>query len=83
MKDAIGLIHDEASAIGADDVISIKTHVHELGGLLEFMAIGTAVQRFDGLKTVSNTLPPQVIIRDKETWINHQQGLFQAAKKDK
>jgi len=25
-------------------VIGIKTHVHELGGLLEFMAIGTAVK---------------------------------------
>jgi uncharacterized protein YbjQ (UPF0145 family) len=74
---AIGLIRDEASAIGADDVIGIKTHVHELGGLLEFMAIGTAVKQFNQLKTVSSTLPPQAIIRDKETWISSQQGLFQ------
>jgi hypothetical protein len=55
---AIGLIRDEAAAIGADDVIGIKTHVYELGGLLEFMAIGTAVKRFASLKTVSPTLPP-------------------------
>ena len=80
---AIGLIRDEAAAIGADDVIGIKTHVHELGGLLEFMAIGTAVKRFASLKTVSPTLPPQAIIRDKDTWISHEQGLFPTVKSGK
>jgi len=80
---AIGLIRDEAAAIGADDVIGIKTHVHELGGLLEFMAIGTAVKRFTSLKTASPTLPPQAIIRDKDTWISHEQGLFQTIKSGK
>ncbi|HEV3304730.1 MAG TPA: heavy metal-binding domain-containing protein [Planctomycetaceae bacterium] len=80
---AIGLIRDEAAAIGADDVIGIKTHVHELGGLLEFMAIGTAVKRFATLKTVSPTLPPQAIITDKDTWISHEQGLFQTVKSGK
>ncbi len=77
---AIGLIRDEAASIGADDVIGIKTHVNELGGLLEFMAIGTAVKRFASLKTVSPTLPPQAIIRDKDTWISHDQGLLQSLK---
>ena len=71
---AIGLIRDKAASIGADDVIGIKTHVNELGGLLEFMAIGTAVKRFASLKTVSPTLPPQAIIRDKDTWISHEPG---------
>ena len=66
---AIGLIRDEASAIGADDVVGIKTHVHEHGSLLEFMAIGTAVKRVPGLTTLSSTLPPQAIMKDKETWI--------------
>jgi uncharacterized protein YbjQ (UPF0145 family) len=80
---AIGLIRNEADSIGADDVIGIKTHVHELGGLLEFMAIGTAVKRFASLKTVSPTLPPQAIIRDKDTWISHQQGLFPTLKPGK
>ena len=28
---------------GTDDVVGIKTHIHEMGNLLEFMAIGTAV----------------------------------------
>jgi uncharacterized protein YbjQ (UPF0145 family) len=80
---AIGLIRDEASAIGADDVIGIKTHVNELGGLLEFMAIGTAVKRFDTLKTLSPVLPPQAIIRDKDTWISHDQGLLRSVKSGK
>lgn len=80
---AIGLIRDEASAIGADDVVGIKTHVHELGGLIEFMAIGTAVKRFAVLKTVSPALPPQAIIRDKDTWISHEQGLFGTVKSGK
>jgi uncharacterized protein YbjQ (UPF0145 family) len=66
---AIGLIRDEAGTIGADDVVGIKTHVHEHGSLLEFMAIGTAVKRVPGLRTVSADLPPQAIIKDKETWI--------------
>jgi uncharacterized protein YbjQ (UPF0145 family) len=80
---AIGLIRDEAASIGADDVIGIKTHVHEMGGLLEFMAIGTAVKRFSSLQTISPTLPPQAIIRDKDTWISNEQGLFQTVKSGK
>ena len=65
---AIGLIRDEAAAIGADDVVGIKTHINEHGPLLEFMAIGTAVRRAPGVTTVTPTLPPQAIIRDKDTW---------------
>jgi uncharacterized protein YbjQ (UPF0145 family) len=67
---AIGLIRAEAEAIKADDVVGIKTHIHEHGGLIEFMAIGTAVKRFPNLTTATPTLPPQAIIRDKDTWIS-------------
>jgi uncharacterized protein YbjQ (UPF0145 family) len=67
---AIGLIRDEAKSIGADDVVGIRTHIHDLGSLIEFMAIGTAVKRVPGLSTVSPTLPPQAIIKDKDTWIS-------------
>jgi uncharacterized protein YbjQ (UPF0145 family) len=67
---AIGLIRDEARAIGADDVVGITTHIHELGGLIEFMAIGTAVKRRDGAAPASAALPVQAIIRDKDTWIS-------------
>jgi uncharacterized protein YbjQ (UPF0145 family) len=67
---AIGLIRDEAAAIGADDVVGIKTHIHEHGPLLEFMAIGTAVKRFSGVTTKNPTLPSQAIIKDKDTWVS-------------
>ena len=67
---AIGLIKAEAEAIGADDVVGIKTHVHEHGSLLEFMAIGTAVKRLEGITTVGPALPPQAVMKDKDTWIN-------------
>jgi uncharacterized protein YbjQ (UPF0145 family) len=74
---AIGLIREEAAALGADDVVGIKTHVHDLGNLLEFMAIGTAVRKIPGIKTQSPTLPPQAIIVDKETWISNDAISFQ------
>jgi uncharacterized protein YbjQ (UPF0145 family) len=67
---AIGLVKQEAESIGADNVVGIKTHVHELGNLIEFMAIGTAVKRVAGVGTVTPALPPQAIIRDKDTWIS-------------
>ena len=73
---AIGLIKQEAEAIGADDVVGIKTHIHELGNLIEFMAIGTAVKRVPGIATVTPTLPPQAIIQDKDTWISSDDNLF-------
>jgi uncharacterized protein YbjQ (UPF0145 family) len=69
---ALGLIAEEATAIGADDVVGIKTHIHELGGLLEFMAIGTAVKRMPDIATASEQLPPQAIIQDKDTWTSDQ-----------
>jgi uncharacterized protein YbjQ (UPF0145 family) len=73
---ALGLLRREAESLGADDVVGIKTHVHDIGGLIEFMAIGTAVKRVPGLTTLTPTLPPQAIIRDRETWINDDDNLF-------
>jgi uncharacterized protein YbjQ (UPF0145 family) len=76
---AIGLIADEAKAIGADDVMGVKTHIHEMGGLIEFMAIGTAVKRHTGVSTETDTLPPQAIMQDKDTWISSGNDLFASA----
>ncbi|MFZ4082916.1 MAG: heavy metal-binding domain-containing protein [Pirellula sp.] len=67
---AIGMIRDEAAALNADSVVGIKTHIHEHNNLLEFMAIGTAVKKMPELTTLSEQLPPQAIIRDKDTWIS-------------
>jgi uncharacterized protein YbjQ (UPF0145 family) len=66
---AIGLVRKEAEEIGADDVVGIKTHIHEAGSLIEFMAIGTAVKKIDGARPKTAMLPAQAIIRDRDTWI--------------
>ena len=50
-------------------VIGIHVHIHELGRLIEFMAVGTAVKRLPGINTLSPSLPAQAVIRDKSTWI--------------
>jgi uncharacterized protein YbjQ (UPF0145 family) len=76
---AIGLVEDQASAIGAEDVVGIKTHIHEFGSLIEFMAIGTAVGRRAGLTTESAALPPQAIMKDKDTWISDKSQLFNSS----
>lgn len=67
---AIGLIAAEAEQLGADDVLGIKTHVNDMNGLLEFLAIGTAVKQHPAAKTHSPALPPQAVMHDKDTWIN-------------
>lgn len=68
-ENAIGIINDEAKAIGADDVVGVKTYVYSLGnGLIEFLAIGTAVKKISSIKTESAQLPPQAIIVDQDTF---------------
>jgi len=78
---AIGLIRAEAQAIGADDVVGIKTHVHDMGNLLEFMAIGTAVKKVEGVKPESALLPAQAIIQDQDTWVTEGAGIFASLQK--
>lgn len=64
-------IQQQAAEINADDVLGIKTYIYEIGnGVIEFLAIGTAVKRMSGITTRSDQLPPQAIIRDKDTFIN-------------
>lgn len=67
---ALSMLHDEAKALGADEVVGIKTHIHELGSLIEFMAIGTAVKKMPGFATATPQLPPQAIMTDRDTWIS-------------
>ncbi len=73
---AVGLIADEAKALGAEDVVGIKTRIHEIGSIIEFMAIGTAIKKLPGLTTASPALPPQAIMRDKDTWITNDSEIF-------
>lgn len=72
-ENALDIISKEAKAIGADDVVGIKTYVYDLGGgLIEFLAIGTAVKKTTDAKTTSEQLPPQAIIVDQDTFYDSQ-----------
>lgn len=68
-ENALAIITEEAKAIGADDVVGVKTYVYQLGnGLIEFLAIGTAVKKSSRIKTESVQLLPQAIVVDKDTF---------------
>lgn len=70
-EQSIKKVQDQAKEVGADMVLGIKTYIYQLeGDLIEFLAIGTAVKRIDGIGTRSAQLPPQAIIRDKDTFVN-------------
>ena len=70
-ENALAKMMEHAVQCGADDVIGIKTYVYALGsGIIEFLAIGTAVKKMEGLKTASDQLPPQAVMPDKDTFLN-------------
>ena len=72
---AIDRIKREADQLGAEEVVGVKTYIAELNhGLVEFMAIGTAVKKTPGLAVATPTLPVQAIIQDKDTWIDGDFG---------
>ncbi len=69
-ENAILQIAKEADACGADQVVGIKTFISHLGGnIIEFMAVGTAVKKMEGLTTRSEQLPPQALVKDEDTVI--------------
>jgi uncharacterized protein YbjQ (UPF0145 family) len=64
-------INSEAAALGAEEVVGIKTYIVELGpSLVEIFAVGTAIKKFAGMKVATPALPAQAIIRDKDTWVS-------------
>jgi uncharacterized protein YbjQ (UPF0145 family) len=70
-EEALKHIAKDAERCNADEVLGIKTYVYNLGGgIIEFLAIGTAVKKMPGLTTQSDALLPQAIIRDQDTFIN-------------
>ncbi|MHB1008987.1 MAG: heavy metal-binding domain-containing protein [Propionibacteriaceae bacterium] len=70
-EESLGKVRAQASSIGADDVVGVKTYIYDLGGgLIEFLAIGTAVKKTDSARTATDMLPAQAIIRDKDTFVN-------------
>lgn len=70
-ESSLSKIRAQAEEIGADDVLGIKTYIYNIGnGVIEFLAIGTAVKQVEGINTQGEQLPPQAIMRDKATFIN-------------
>jgi uncharacterized protein YbjQ (UPF0145 family) len=70
-ENCLAHIRKEADALGADGVIGIKVFVYELGrGLVEVMAVGTAIRRNSEVRTQSEQLLPQAIIRDRDTFFD-------------
>ena len=73
---ALARIEADAEKCGADEVIGVKTRVYDLGGgLVEFMAIGTAVKKISGVTTKNDALPPQAIIQDRDTFVDSTSDL--------
>lgn len=69
-ENALAKITSDAKKCGADEVVGVKTYVNDMGGgLIEFMAIGTAVKRVSGLMTESESLPVQAAVKDKDTFV--------------
>ena len=76
-EESLGKVRAQASSIGADDVVGVKTYIYDLGGgLIEFLAIGTAVKKTDSAKTATDMLPAQAIIRDKNTFFNAAESSY-------
>lgn len=70
-ENALAKMMEHAVQAGAEDVVGIKTYVYALGsGIIEFLAIGTAVKKVEGLKTEHDHLPPQAVMQDKDTFVN-------------
>jgi uncharacterized protein YbjQ (UPF0145 family) len=68
---ALDRLQLDAKRHGTEEVVGVKIHVYELGGgLIEFLAIGTAVKKMDGITTRTPTLIPQAIIRDRDTFFD-------------
>jgi uncharacterized protein YbjQ (UPF0145 family) len=78
-EESLKKVQAQAKAVGADDVLGIKTYIYNIGnGIIEFLAIGTAVKRVPHVSTHSDQLPPQAIIRDKDTFVNTAELSFGA-----
>ena len=72
---AIDRIKREADALNAEDVVGVKTYIKEIGsGLVEFMAIGTAIKKLPNMTVASPALPVHAMVSEKDTWIEGSFG---------
>jgi len=67
-ENCLSLLRHEAESIGAERVIGNRLQIRELSpGLIEVVAVGTAVRRMSGITPHSQTLPVQAIVRDDDS----------------
>ena len=67
-ENCLRLLKDEAHSVGAERVIGNRLQIRELSpGLIEVVAVGTAVRRLEGVAPRSQTLPFQAIVRDDDS----------------
>lgn len=67
-ENCLSLLKAEASSLGAERVIGNRLQIRELSpGLIEVVAVGTAVRRLPGITPHSPSLPLQAIVRDDDS----------------
>ncbi len=66
-ENCLDLLRREAQSLGAERVVGNKLIIQELSpGLIEVVAIGTALRRTTGMQPATELLIPQAIIIDKD-----------------
>jgi len=67
-ENCLSLLRREAESIGAERVIGNRLQIRELSpGLIEVVAVGTAVRRMSGITPHTSVLPIQAIVRDDDS----------------
>ncbi len=68
---ALAMIAADAATVDAEDVVGVKTYVYDFGGgVIELLAIGTAIKKMPNMKPRTSQLIPQAIIKDVDTFTN-------------
>ena len=68
---ALDLLEQEAEAAGADEILGTDLYIHDFGGgIVEFLAVGTAVKKVEGFGTQSPVLPAQAAVAHRRTFRN-------------
>ena len=68
-ENCLDLLRREAESLGAERVVGNKLIIQELSpGLIEVVAIGTALRRTTGMQPATELLIPQAIIVDKDVF---------------
>jgi uncharacterized protein YbjQ (UPF0145 family) len=67
-ENCLSLLKREAQSVGAERVIGNRLQIRELSpGLIEVVAVGTAVRRLAGIAPHSSALPIQAVVRDDDS----------------